>query len=163
MKIANNSVVALNYSLDAGLPDTTMKHIESTDPSQPFRFLSGSGGLIRGFEDNLMGLQAGDKFDFRLDPADAYGETDAGAVIELPIDIFKKDGVVDFSILKVGNTVPMRDQEGNMLQGIIKSFNDVNVTMDFNHPLAGHALHFAGEIVSVREATPEEIAHGHVH
>ena len=163
MKIANNSVVALNYSLDAGLPDATMQHIETTDPANPFRFLSGAGGLIRGFEDNLMGLQAGDKFDFNLSPAEAYGELDKGAIIQLPIDIFKKDGVVDLAILKVGNTVPMRDQEGNTLQGIIKSFNDSTVTMDFNHPLAGHALHFAGEIISVREATAEEISHGHVH
>jgi len=163
MKIANNSVVALNYSLNAGLPDAEMKHVESTDPSQPFRFLSGAGGLIRGFEDNLQGLQAGDKFDFKLNPAEAYGETDNTAIVQLPIEIFKKDGVVDLEILKVGNVVPMRDQEGNTLRGIIKSFNDTAVTMDFNHPLAGHALHFAGEVVSVREATPEEIAHGHVH
>src|SRR6188768_3565590 len=106
MKIANNSVVSLNYSLEAGLPDTKMQHIESTDPSQPFRFLSGAGGLIRGFEDNLMGLQVGDKFDFNLQPSEAYGETDLTAIIQLPIEIFKKDGVVDLSILKVGNTVP---------------------------------------------------------
>ena len=163
MKIAHNSVVSLNYSLDAGLPDTKMQHIESTDPSQPFRFLSGSGGLIRGFEDNLLGLQVGDKFDFNLQPSEAYGETDLTAIIQLPIEIFKKDGVVDLSILKIGNTVPMRDQEGNMLQGIIRKYDDKEVTMDFNHPLAGHALHFAGEIISVREATPEEISHGHVH
>jgi FKBP-type peptidyl-prolyl cis-trans isomerase SlyD len=163
MKIANNSVVALNYSLEAGLPDAEMQHVESTDPSQPFRFLSGAGGLIRGFEDNLIGLQAGDKFDFNLSPADAYGETDEGAIVQLPIDIFKKDGVVDMEILRVGNTVPMRDQEGNTLQGTVKAFNSETVTMDFNHPLAGYALHFAGEIISVREATPEEISHGHVH
>jgi FKBP-type peptidyl-prolyl cis-trans isomerase SlyD len=163
MKIANNSVVALNYSLDAGLPDSEMQHVESTDPAQPFRFLSGAGGLIRGFEDNLIGLQAGDKFDFSLSPAEAYGETDQGAIVELPIDIFKKDGIVDLEILRVGNMVPMRDQEGNMLQGVIKAYNNETVTMDFNHPLAGHALHFAGEIISVREATPEEVSHGHVH
>jgi FKBP-type peptidyl-prolyl cis-trans isomerase SlyD len=163
MKITNNAVVELNYKLDAGLPNEKMNHIESTDPSQPFRFLSGAGGLIRGFEDNLMGLSAGDKFDFNLEPSEAYGESDATAIVQLPIEIFKKDGIVDLSILKVGNTVPMRDQEGNTLQGIIKSYNDTAVTMDFNHPLAGHTLHFAGEIVSVREASPEEISHGHVH
>ena len=163
MKIANHSVVALNYSLNAGLPDAEMKHIESTDPANPFQFLSGSGGLISGFESNLQGLKAGDKFDFKLNPSEAYGETDQTAVVQLPLEIFKKDGVVDLEILKVGNVVPMRDQEGNTLRGVIKSYDDTAVTMDFNHPLAGHALHFAGEIVSVREATPEEIAHGHVH
>jgi FKBP-type peptidyl-prolyl cis-trans isomerase SlyD len=163
MKIANNAVVTLNYHLDAGLPGTPMQHMESTDPKSPFRFLSGAGGLIRGFENNLMGLQAGDKFDFQLTPAEAYGESDKDSIIPLPVDIFKKDGVIDMEILKVGNMVPMRDNEGNTMNGRIASFNDQTVTMDFNHPLAGHALHFAGEIVDVREATPEEISHGHVH
>jgi FKBP-type peptidyl-prolyl cis-trans isomerase SlyD len=163
MKIANNSVVTLNYQLNAGLPDAPMQHIESTDPQQPFRFLSGAGGLIQGFEDNLMGLQAGDQFDFKLSPADAYGESDHEAVVALPIDIFKHEGVIDMEILKVDNIVPMRDNEGRTMNGRIVSFNDQIVTVDFNHPLAGHALHFAGVIVEVREATTEEISHGHVH
>jgi len=163
MKIANHSVVTLNYSLNAGLPEAAMQHVESTDPTNPFRFLSGAGSLIPGFENNLMGLQAGDQFDFKLTPADAYGESDANAIVPLPIDVFKHDGIIDMEILKVGNVVPMRDNEGNTMNGRIASFNDKTVTMDFNHPLAGHALHFAGEIVEVREATAEEIAHGHVH
>ena len=163
MKIANNSVVTLNYRLNAGLPDAPMQHIESTDPKNPFRFLSGAGGLIQGFENNLMGLEPGDSFDFKLSPADAYGETDKDAIVALPVDIFKHEGALDMEILKVGNMVPMRDHEGHTLNGRIAAFNDQTVTMDFNHPLAGHALHFAGEIVEVREATPEEISHGHVH
>ncbi len=163
MKIANNSVVTLNYSLNAGLPDQPMQHIETTDPQSPFRFLSGVGGLIPGFENNLMGLQKGDKFDFKLAPADAYGETESNMIIPMPIDIFKHEGVIDMEILKVGNVVPMRDNEGNTLNGRIATFTDELVTMDFNHPLAGHSLHFAGEIVEVREASPEEVAHKHIH
>lgn len=163
MKIANNSVVTLNYILNAGLPDKPMEHIESTDPKNPFRFLSGVGGLIPGFENNLMGLQKGDKFDFKLSPADAYGESESNMIIPMPIDIFKHEGVIDMEILKVGNVVPMRDNEGNTLNGRIESFTDQLVTMDFNHPLAGRSLHFAGEIVEVRDATPEEVAHKHIH
>jgi len=163
MKITNNSVVTLNYHLNAGLPGAPMEHMESTDPQQPFRFLSGVGGLIAGFENNLMGLQAGDKFDFKLNPSDAYGESDQEAIVPLPIEIFKHDGVIDMEILKLGNMVPMRDNEGNTMNGKIISFNDKTVTIDFNHPLAGHTLHFAGEIVEVREATAEEISHKHVH
>ncbi|MEO8088434.1 MAG: peptidylprolyl isomerase [Bacteroidota bacterium] len=163
MKIENHSVVSLNYRLNAGLPDEPMQHIESTDPENPFRFLSGAGGLIQGFENNLIGLQAGDKFDFKLTPANAYGELDQAAIVPLPVDIFKHDGVIDMEILKVGNVVPMRDNEGNSMNGRIVSFDNETVTMDFNHPLAGQALHFEGEIVSVRQASPEEIAHGHVH
>ena len=163
MKIANNAVVTLIYVLNAGLPDQPMQHVESTDPQNPFRFISGVGGLIPGFENNLMGLQKGDKFDFKLAPADAYGESESNAIIPMPIEIFKRDGVIDMEILKVGNIVPMRDNEGNTLNGRIAAFDDQTVTMDFNHPLAGHALHFQGEIVEVREASPEEVAHKHVH
>lgn len=156
-------MVTLNYVLQAGLPDSPMQHVESTDPQNPFRFLSGAGGLIKGFEDNLAGLQAGDKFDFKLTPADAYGESDADSIIALPVDIFRHNGTLDMDLLKINNVVPLRDQEGRTMNGRIVSFDDKTVTMDFNHPLAGQALHFSGEIVGVREATPEEISHGHVH
>ncbi|MFM8431674.1 MAG: peptidylprolyl isomerase, partial [Bacteroidota bacterium] len=89
--------------------------------------------------------------------------SDETAIVELPIDIFKADGVVDFNILKVGNVLPMSDGEGNVLNGKVLSYDDSKATLDFNSPLAGHILHFSGEILEVREATPEELDHGHVH
>ena len=73
------------------------------------------------------------------------------------------DGAIDFSVLKVGNTLPMSDDQGNTMNGKIVSYNNETVTMDFNHPLAGQSLHFSGEVLNVRQATPEEIAHRHVH
>ncbi len=163
MKITTNAVVTVSYHLNAGIPEQTMQHIESTDEKNPFRFICGAGGLIQGFEDKLIGLEAGDKFDFELEPANAYGESDKSSIINLPVDIFKVDGVIDLEVMKVDNIIPMKDNEGNAMNGRIVSFDDQNVTMDFNHPLAGHALHFAGEIVEVREATAEELSHGHAH
>jgi FKBP-type peptidyl-prolyl cis-trans isomerase SlyD len=163
MKIANNTVVSVSYQLHANLPQQEKKHVETTDNAHPLTFLFGVGGLIPGFERNLDGLSAGEKFDFVIEPNDAYGDSDPNAIINLPLDIFKVDNVVDFEVLKAGNILPMSDNEGNQMNGKVVSFNNDFVTMDFNHPLAGQVLHFKGEVVDVREASADEISHGHVH
>lgn len=163
MKVSQNTVVTVNYHLHANLPDKEKTHIESTDSDHPFVFLFGAGNLIAGFERELEGLSPGDKFDFTVHPSEGYGETDNDAIISLPIDIFKVDNAIDFSILKVGNTLPMSDDQGNTMNGKVVSYDDKSVKMDFNHPLAGQTLHFSGEVSEVREATAEEISHGHVH
>ncbi len=163
MKIANNTVVSVSYELHANLPQQEKQHIETTDSSHPLTFLFGVGGLIPGFERNLDGLTRGEKFSFSIEPGDGYGDLDTNAVINLPIDIFKVDNVIDFEALKVGNVLPMSDHEGNRMNGKVVSYNEKDVTMDFNHPLAGHTLHFSGEVVEVREAQADELSHGHVH
>ena len=66
-------------------------------------------------------------------------------------------------MLKIGNVIPMQDQNGNPLRGTVKEIADTTVKMDFNHTLAGQELHFTGQIVDLREGTEEEISHGHVH
>ena len=163
MKIKNNTVVSVSYQLHANLPQQEKKHIETADATHPLTFLFGSGGLIPGFERNLDGLAIGEKFNFSIDAEDAYGNFDNSAVINLPIDIFKVDNVIDFEVLKTGNVLPMSDNEGNTMNGKVVSYNDTDVKMDFNHPLAGQTLHFSGEVVEVREATEEELSHGHAH
>ena len=163
MKIAPNSVVTLSYKLHAGLPDEDMQHVESTPDDRPFQFLFGSGGIIAGFEKNVSGLQPGDHFNFKIEPEDAYGTADEKAIFNLPLDIFRVNGNLDMDALKVDNILPLRDNEGNQMNGRVVSFDDQNVLMDFNHPLAGHALRFEGKILEVREASAEELSHGHVH
>ena len=163
MKISPNTVVTVNYHLHAGLPNEAKQHVESTETEHPFRFLFGVGGLIAGFEKNLSGLEEGAKFDFKISPEEGYGASSDEAIVNLPIDIFKVEGAIDFSVLKTGNTLPMSDDQGNTMTGKVVSFNNEFVTMDFNHPLAGHELHFSGEVLNVRVATQEEIAHRHVH
>jgi FKBP-type peptidyl-prolyl cis-trans isomerase SlyD len=163
MKIDSNKVVTVTYRLHANLPTEEQKHIETADASRPLKFLYGVGMMIPGFERGLEGKSSGDSFSFTIEADDAYGSTDDSAVIDLPIEIFKVDGVIDFDMLKVGNVLPMTDQEGHMLNGKVVSYDEQKVKMDFNHPLAGHTLHFSGEIVEVRNATPEEMDHGHVH
>jgi FKBP-type peptidyl-prolyl cis-trans isomerase SlyD len=163
MKVAPNTVVTVSYHLHANLPNEEKKHVESTDAENPFVFLFGSGNLIAGFERQLAGLSPGEKFDFTVHPAEGYGEMDEDSIISLPLDIFKVDNAIDFNVLKVGNVLPMSDDQGNTMNGKVISFDTEAVKMDFNHPLAGQTLHFSGEITSVREASEEEIAHGHVH
>ena len=77
--------------------------------------------------------------------------------------MFLEDGKPNDELLQVGNTIPMQDSDGNRLDGVVVEVTDTQVKMDFNHPLAGKNLHFTGQIVELRDATSEELAHGHVH
>lgn len=163
MKITENTVVTVTYRLHANLPSEEQRHIESADAGSPLKFLYGVGMMIPGFEHGLEGKGVGDSFSFTIAPEDAYGSADTDAIVNLPIDIFKVDDVVDFNLLKIGNVLPMSDGQGNTMNGKVVAFTDAEVKMDFNHPLADHILHFAGEVLEVRTATPEELDHGHVH
>ncbi len=163
MEVGNNKVVTVTYQLHSNLPTTEKAHVETADKSNPLRFIYGAGMMIPGFEKGLSGKSTGDSFGFTINPEDGYGENDASAIIDLPIDIFKVDNVIDLNLLKIGNVLPMSDNSGNVLNGKVVSYDDKAVKMDFNHPLAGHELHFTGEIIEVREATEEEVSHGHVH
>jgi FKBP-type peptidyl-prolyl cis-trans isomerase SlyD len=163
MQVSKNKVVTVSYNLSSNMPGSEKQHVETADSTQPLRFIFGLGMMIPGFEKGLEGKSKGDSFEFTIESEDAYGQKEDTAVIKLPIEIFKVDGVVDFNLLKIGNMLPLNDSEGNVLNGIVRGYDDTTVTMDFNHPLAGHSLHFTGEILEIREASPEEITHGHVH
>jgi FKBP-type peptidyl-prolyl cis-trans isomerase SlyD len=163
MKIQQNKVVTVTYRLDANAQGQEKSHIETAGTDRPLIFLFGSGGLIPAFEENLLGLGKGEQFSFSIEPENGYGEIMAEALVELPIEIFKVEGVVDMSVLQTGNIIPMSDREGNRLDGKVVAITGETVRMDFNHPLAGHQLHFSGEVVDIRDASEEEIAHGHAH
>ncbi len=163
MKITKNTVVSVIYDLEISDAQNSKTFVERADTSNPLVFLFGSGGLIPAFEEKLNGLSIGDKFDFEIEASVGYGMKDESAVATLPKSIFMVDGKMDEEVLKVGNTVPMSDQDGNKLDGKILEIKENEVIMDFNHPLAGKNLHFKGEIIEVREAVVEEISHGHVH
>ena len=85
-------------------------------------------------------------------------------MVNIPKEAFKNsDGTIEKDVLVIGKTVPMVDQEGNHLQGVVDEITELHVKMDFNHPLAGQTLHFVGSVAEVRGATAEELSHGHVH
>lgn len=158
MKIEKNTVASVTYALAVdGEP------IEQTDEANPLTFLVGVGAMIPGFENQLLGKSVGDEYSIKVSPAEGYGEIDPQAIVDLSKDIFKVDGVINEDLLQLGNKVPMQDQDGNPLHGVIIDIADTTVKMDFNHEMAGKTLDFEGKVVDVREATAEELAHGHVH
>ena len=161
MNIAKNTVVSMTYILTEN--DVQGNLIQEVSKDKPFVVLFGAGGLLPKFENELEGLKTGDTFGFGLDSNDAYGDHQPQAIMELDKSIFEVEGKIDEEMLKVGNAIPMQNEQGQPLSGLIKEIKEDKVLMDFNHPLAGTNLHFTGEILEVREASEEELSHGHVH
>jgi FKBP-type peptidyl-prolyl cis-trans isomerase SlyD len=161
MEAAANRVVSIIYELRRNNQDGEI--VETLSQDNPLTFLVGSGNLLPKFEENLVGLKAGQSFNFILSSEDAYGPFQENAVVDVPITIFEVEGKTDTNLLQLGNVIPMMDNEGRRLNGVVKEINNETVTMDFNHPMAGSALHFSGEVTEIREATEEELEHGHIH
>ncbi len=158
MHISPNSVVSLSYTLT--LDNGAIA--DQTSDENPFVFIHGLGQTLAAFDENLANLKAGDHFNFTIDAANGYGTPHPDRIINIARSIFDGDDVPS-DMLTVGNFVPMQDQEGNPMEGLIVEIDDEKVRMDFNHPLAGQSLHFTGNIIEVRAASQEEIDHGHVH
>jgi FKBP-type peptidyl-prolyl cis-trans isomerase SlyD len=163
MEITKNKVVALTYELSTKDDSGKDVLLERADKSHPMVFLFGHSGLPEKFEAELDGLKTGDNFNFKLESEEAYGDFEKEAVVRLPIDIFKVEGKFNTQDFPVGTFVPMSDSEGNMMQGKVVEVTEKDIQMDFNHPLAGMDLYFNGTVIEVRDASREEIAHGHVH
>ncbi len=161
MIIDTNKVVALKYELRVNSKDGQL--VEKVDTDRPLQFIYGIGNMLKEFETNIGGLKTGDSFDFSINADEAYGQKSDDMIVGLSKDIFKVDGKIDENLLVINNVVPMRDQQGNHLNGKIIEILDDTVKMDFNHPLAGDDLFFKGEIIDIRDATENELSHGHIH
>ncbi|MBN1964320.1 MAG: peptidylprolyl isomerase [Anaerolineae bacterium] len=133
--------------------------IDEASSSDPLLYLHGAENIIPGLERALTGMTVGQRKQVVVDPEDAYGEYDEEGVQVLPRDAFG-DGDVE---LEIGEMLTLRDEEDNLFDAEVIDLDDESVTLDFNHPLAGETLRFDVEIVGVRDATPDERAHGHPH
>ncbi|MCF0174302.1 MAG: peptidylprolyl isomerase [Bacteroidales bacterium] len=156
MKIEKNKVVALIYELtvDGQIAD------KCTDEN-PLQFIFGAGMLLPKFEENILGKEVNDCFEFTLSPEEGYGVSNPQMVIDFPKDAFKDEsGNLMEEILFVGSIIPLQSAQGQVFQGRITEILEDAVKIDLNHPMAGKTLNFKGEIVSVREATDEELAGG---
>lgn len=160
MNIGNQKVVSITYKLHDGGKGGEL--VQEVDQNEPFVFLFGAQQVLPDFEENLENKTVGDSFEFDIASDNAYGPVDQNAIVNLPRSLFEADGKLG-EIVKVGNYLPMNDQEGNPLQGLVVEIADEHVRMDFNHPMAGKDLYFTGKVIEVRQATAEEIDHGHVH
>ncbi len=157
MTIQPNSVVALTYDLYTKENDEEV-FVEKADDQNPLVFLFAVGMMLPKFEENLAGLSAGDSYDFHLVAEDAYGIKDESAIAELPLEMFG-----ELEKPEIDSILPLQDNEGNQFRARVKDISETAVTVDLNHPMAGQDLHFIGRIISVREATSDELAHGHAH
>jgi FKBP-type peptidyl-prolyl cis-trans isomerase SlyD len=156
-----NNVVSIVYELRNGSQKGEV--VESLSNENPLTFLFGTGGLLPKFEENIGGLSEGDSFEFLLRSEDAYGPVVENAIVHVPKTVFEIDGKIDETLMTVGNMVPMMDAEGRRLNGKVMAIEGDAVKMDFNHPMAGNDLHFKGQVTGIRNATDEELAHGHIH
>ena len=129
------------YTVEDGERDFT----EEATAEHPFQFISGLGLTLEAFENQLKDLKAGDKFDFTIASANAYGEYDEDHIIDLPKEIFLIDGKFDDTRIKEGAVVPLMTAEGQHINGSVVEVKDDVVVMDMNHPLAGCDLNFVGE------------------
>jgi FKBP-type peptidyl-prolyl cis-trans isomerase SlyD len=162
MIIADNKVVTVHYSLREDGSNGEL--IEETFGGDPLMYLHGHGTMIPGFEKNLSGKKVGDSYEFTLSPEEAYGEVREENIVEVPIENFANEqGEVDRDLLEVGAPINMSDDEDNQFQGFISEVKLTSIVVDFNHPMAGLTLHFSGDIVEIRDASSEELDHGHAH
>ena len=153
MEVSENTVVAFDYVLK----DDQGKLLDSSEGREPLAYLHGSGGILPGLEQELTGKKVGDDLEVSLDAENAYGERNESLQQEVPRDQF--GGIED---LEVGMQFRVDSNAGPMVVTVV-DIADSKVVVDGNHPLAGVNLNFAVTVRDVREATEEEIAHGHVH
>ncbi|KMT65751.1 peptidylprolyl isomerase [Catenovulum maritimum] len=153
MNIEKDSVITMHYIVK----NSHGEEIDSSRDGEPMTFLHGQGFLISGLENELTGKTVGDKFECKIEAADAYGVYHDELVQALPISVFD-------AIEEIHEGMQLRASTDQGEQSvIITEITDETVTVDGNHPLAGVDLEFNVEIIAVRAATEEELAHGHVH
>lgn len=149
-QIEANKVASVHYT--GTFPDSG-EVFDSSREREPLLFLVGHRGMIPGFEAALLGAKVGETRSFTLAPEEAYGPFDEDRVVELERNRFPEDMDLEVGLQLISDAGPF----------VIKAISDTEVTCDFNHRMAGKSLAFEVEIIEIRDASEEEIAHGHVH
>jgi len=155
MEIKPNTVVSFHYT--AKDRETGEIYDSSFQRGEPIKVLIGANQIIPGLERRLLGLAKGQEAVVEVPAEEAYGERNPELIQVLPREFF--EGIE----LQKGLHLQMRTPEGHTVYLVVVDFDENSVTVDMNHPLAGRDLVFEIKIEDVREATPEELAHGHAH
>ena len=153
MKIAQNSVVSIHYTLKNSDGDV----LDSSVGDEPLNYLHGAGNIVPGLENALVEKKEGDQLDVVVKPDEGYGEYNEQLVQNVPRSSF--EGVEK---IEVGARFQAESNNGPV-SVVVTTVDDESVVVDGNHPLAGQTLHFAVTIEKIREASEEELSHGHVH
>ena len=155
MNIAQNKVATLTYTLknDDG------EILDKADDNSPFLYMHGTGGIIKGLESALEDKAVGDDFHIIVAPEDGYGVRDDKLTESVPRTMFEG---IDDKELVAGAQFHAQTAQGTQVI-VIAGVDGDTVQIDANHPLAGETLHFDVAVKDIREATEEEIAHGHPH
>lgn len=151
--VSKDKVVSMGYTLK----DDEGKVLDASDAGEPLEFLHGHGNIIPGLEKALEGLKVGDKKHVEVPAEEGYGEYDADDVLRIGLD------QLGGKVPPVGVAIELRSDQGDVMVGRVSSVTATEMMVDCNHPLAGKRLHFDVEIVAVRDATAEELEHGHAH
>lgn len=152
--IGDKLVVSMHYTLT----DNEGNVLDSSEGAEPLTYLHGAGNIIPGLEKALVGKVEGDTQQVTVQPAEGYGE-----VMSELMQTVDKAAFQGVESVEVGMSFEAQTSDGSVQHIVVSKVDGDQVTVDANHPLAGVVLNFDVEIVSVREATEEEIAHGHVH
>ena len=153
MDISADRVVTIHYTLK----DDSGKVLDSSSGGEPLVYIQGHGNLVSGLEKALEGRQGGDSMKVSVPPAEGYGVRDEALIQRVPRRGLQSAGEVRKGMQFQGRT------DGGMRMFTVTAVTGDMVTLDGNHPLAGKTLHFDVQVVDVREATAEEMEHGHVH
>lgn len=154
-----NKYISVSYQLYS-IDDDGKKHLEEqTQQGRPFQFISGFGVSLDGFEQQVVNLEPGEKFDFTLQPAEAFGEYDEQGVHKLNREMFTINGHFDHENIYEGAIITLMDADEKRFMARVEKVEEDGVTIDTNHPLAGNTLQFTGIVLENRMATNEEIQH----
>lgn len=151
--VANGQVVSMEYTLRVD-----GKVVDSSAGGDPLEYLHGVGNIIPGLEREMDGMAVGDSKKVIVTAEDGYGEVDEEAFIEAPRSEFPEDMPI-----KPGVELELSGPEGQPMYARIESLEGKTVVLNMNHPLAGKELHFDIKVVGLRDATEEEMDHGHAH
>jgi FKBP-type peptidyl-prolyl cis-trans isomerase SlyD len=151
--VKEDLVVSLEYVLTVD-----GQVVDQSEAGDPIQFIQGRGEIIAGLESALYGMAVGERKHVQVESDEAYGEHDPDAFGSVPLSAFPDNVPVE-----IGTELELEDDQGHLVPARITAIGSGEAQLDFNHPLAGKVLSFDIAVVDVRAATPEELAHGHVH
>ena len=151
--VKDDLVVAIDYTLKVD-----GEVVDSSEEREPLEFLQGYGNIIAGLEREMLGMEIGESKDVLVSALDGYGEIDEEAFMEIPSNQFPENIPVE-----IGIELEVQNEEGQPTYARIEAIENNLALLNFNHPLAGKTLNFSVKVITLREPSEEELAHGHVH